>query len=56
MTTTTPLVRSREDRLLGGVCAGLAMHLGLPVVWVRGECSCSPSSAEPVRSSTCGCG
>ncbi|MFC6234264.1 PspC domain-containing protein, partial [Leucobacter soli] len=36
MTTTTPLVRSREDRLLGGVCAGLAMHLGLPVVWVRG--------------------
>ncbi|MGH3366653.1 MAG: ATP-binding protein [Nocardioidaceae bacterium] len=27
--------RGAEDRYLGGVCAGLAVHLGLPVLWVR---------------------
>ncbi len=27
--------RSAEDRWLGGVAAGLADHLGLPVLWVR---------------------
>ncbi len=27
--------RSAEDRWLGGVAAGLAHHLGLPVLWVR---------------------
>jgi signal transduction histidine kinase/phage shock protein PspC (stress-responsive transcriptional regulator) len=27
--------RSAEDRYLGGVCAGLAEHLGVPVMWVR---------------------
>lgn len=31
-----PLVRRRDDRILAGVCAGLAAHLGLPVVWTRG--------------------
>lgn len=31
-----PLVRSREQRVLAGVCAGLAEHLGYPVAWVRG--------------------
>ncbi len=27
--------RSSNDRLLGGVCAGLADHLAVPVLWVR---------------------
>ena len=27
--------RSADDRWLGGVAAGLAQHLGLPVLWVR---------------------
>lgn len=31
-----PLSRSRDDRVIAGVCAGLAQHLGLPVVPVRG--------------------
>lgn len=36
MTSTTPtLARSRDDRVIAGVCAGLATHLGLPVKWVR---------------------
>ncbi|HWG94735.1 MAG TPA: PspC domain-containing protein [Mycobacteriales bacterium] len=41
MTATVPpptaprLVRRREDRVLGGVAAGLAEHLSLPVLWVR---------------------
>lgn len=30
-----PLVCSAHDRLLAGVCAGLADHLGLPALWVR---------------------
>src|SRR5450830_918904 len=30
-----PLRRPRRGRLLGGVCAGLAAHLGQPVVVVR---------------------
>lgn len=30
-----PLTRSRHDRMIAGVCAGLANHLGVPVVWVR---------------------
>lgn len=30
-----PLTRSRDDRLLLGVCAGVANHLGFPVLWVR---------------------
>ena len=34
--TRVPLVRSREQRVLAGVCAGLAEHLGYPVAWVRG--------------------
>ncbi|GAB2693259.1 ATP-binding protein [Kitasatospora kifunensis] len=29
------LYRSPHSRMLGGVAHGLAMHLGLPVVWVR---------------------
>ncbi|MGZ4447360.1 MAG: PspC domain-containing protein [Nocardioides sp.] len=29
------LVRSRDDRMLGGVCAGLADHLGVDVALVR---------------------
>jgi signal transduction histidine kinase len=32
---TTRLYRGREGRLVGGVAAGLAAHLGLPVVAVR---------------------
>jgi signal transduction histidine kinase/phage shock protein PspC (stress-responsive transcriptional regulator) len=28
--------RSAEERYLGGVCGGLAAHLGVPVLWVRG--------------------
>ncbi len=31
-----PLVRRRDERLVAGVCAGLAAHLGLPVGLVRG--------------------
>jgi signal transduction histidine kinase/phage shock protein PspC (stress-responsive transcriptional regulator) len=27
--------RSAEERYLGGVCGGLAVHLGVPVTWVR---------------------
>ncbi|MGK0716334.1 ATP-binding protein [Leucobacter sp. W1153] len=30
-----PLRRRRVERLVAGVCAGLAAHLGLPVAWVR---------------------
>lgn len=30
-----PLVRPRDDRLIGGVCSGLAPHLGLAVLPVR---------------------
>jgi signal transduction histidine kinase len=30
-----PLQRPLERRVLAGVCAGLAEHLGLPVFWVR---------------------
>lgn len=33
--TDAPLRRSRDARVLAGVCAGLAAHLGLPVTWVR---------------------
>ncbi|MEV4561843.1 PspC domain-containing protein [Kitasatospora sp. NPDC049285] len=29
------LYRSPHGRILGGVCQGLAIHLGLPVTWVR---------------------
>ncbi|MGZ4496201.1 MAG: PspC domain-containing protein [Nocardioides sp.] len=29
------LVRRRDDRMLGGVCAGLADHLGVDVALVR---------------------
>ena len=32
---TLPLVRSRDDRVIAGVCVGLAAHLGLPVTTVR---------------------
>lgn len=35
MTTRPPLVRKSQDRILGGVCAGLSEHLGLPLPWVR---------------------
>lgn len=36
--TLTPrkAYRSHEDRFLGGVAGGLAAHLGVPVLWVRG--------------------
>lgn len=30
-----PLMRPRSERMLMGVCAGLAQHLGLPLFWVR---------------------
>lgn len=30
-----PLTRSRDARMIAGVCAGLAEHLGVPVAWVR---------------------
>ncbi|WP_053384770.1 ATP-binding protein [Leucobacter celer] len=30
-----PLTRSRDDRVIAGVCAGLAEHLGVPVAPVR---------------------
>lgn len=33
--STTPFTRSSDERMLGGVCAGLAAHLGMPVLWVR---------------------
>ena len=33
---TPRLVRRRGGRALGGVAAGLAEHLGLPVLWLRG--------------------
>ena len=29
------LYRSRRDRLIGGVCAGVARYLGVPPIWVR---------------------
>lgn len=32
---TIPLTRSRDDRVLAGVCSGLAAHLSLPVTPVR---------------------
>lgn len=35
MDTRPPLLRSREDRIVAGVCAGVAEHLQLPVKWVR---------------------
>nr|WP_234995457.1 ATP-binding protein [Streptoalloteichus hindustanus] len=31
-----PLVRQRSGRVVGGVAAGVADHLGVPVLWVRG--------------------
>src|SRR6478736_7712037 len=34
-TPRPPLVRHRGDKVLAGVAAGLAAHLGLPVGWVR---------------------
>ncbi|MGD9607629.1 MAG: PspC domain-containing protein [Leucobacter sp.] len=33
--TASPLTRSRDERMLAGVCAGLAAHLGMPVGAVR---------------------
>lgn len=33
--STRHATRSAEDRYLGGVAAGLAAHLGVPVLWVR---------------------
>lgn len=33
--TPAPLARSRDERMLAGVCAGLARHLGVPMLWVR---------------------
>lgn len=35
MSDRPPLQRPRTDRVIGGVCAGLATHLGIPVAWVR---------------------
>lgn len=34
--TRPPLLRTTDDRLLAGVCGGLAAHLGLPATVVRG--------------------
>jgi phage shock protein C len=34
-TTTRRLTRSTDDRMVAGVCAGLAEHLGLDVTLVR---------------------
>lgn len=33
--STAPLKRSRDDRVIAGVCGGLAQHLGLPPVVIR---------------------
>jgi signal transduction histidine kinase/phage shock protein PspC (stress-responsive transcriptional regulator) len=33
--STRRATRSAEDRYIGGVCGGLAGHLGLPVTWLR---------------------
>jgi signal transduction histidine kinase/phage shock protein PspC (stress-responsive transcriptional regulator) len=33
--TSALLRRNSDDRMLAGVCAGLAEHLGMPVAWVR---------------------
>ncbi len=33
--STVPLVRRRDERIIAGVCAGLAAHLRLPLMWVR---------------------
>lgn len=35
MQNRPPLERRPEARIIAGVCAGLAAHLGLPVIWVR---------------------
>ena len=36
MTTPGPRAyRSTEDRVIAGVCGGLAEHLGIPVLWLR---------------------
>lgn len=35
MDTRRKLTRSRTDRMLGGVCGGLAEYLGIDSVWVR---------------------
>jgi len=32
---TRRAARSAEDRYIGGVCGGLAVHLGVPVTWLR---------------------
>ncbi len=32
---STRIARPKNDRLVAGVCAGLAQHLGLPVTAVR---------------------
>lgn len=34
-TARPPLERSKDDRLLTGVCGGIARHLGVPSSWVR---------------------
>lgn len=33
--STRPLRRSRQERMLAGVCGGLAVHLGMDVTLVR---------------------
>lgn len=35
MESRPPLVRSNTDRVIAGVCGGLAYHLQAPVMWVR---------------------
>lgn len=35
MSTRNPLYRSRKNRMLGGVCGGLAEWLGWSPTWVR---------------------
>ena len=35
MTPTPPLERLRSGRFVAGVAAGIAVHLGVPVLWVR---------------------
>src|SRR5699024_12593736 len=35
MSSRSPLLRSHTNRAVAGVCAGLAEHLEVPVLWVR---------------------
>ena len=47
--TASPLTRSRDERMLAGVCAGLAAHLGMPVGAVRAAAARAPKVAASDR-------